>query len=85
LDKYLKSKQEGKPRAFGVSSVEEFVELISSLDDRLIFRGQPKDWPLVPAVGRNLDRSQSLWREKQILEEFKRESIPYLDHIPHND
>ncbi len=85
MDKYLKANQKGKPKAFGISSVEEFVQLITSLDNRLVFRGQTMDWPLVPAVGRNPGRSQSLWREKEILEEFKRESIPYLDHIPRNN
>lgn len=85
MDNYLKSNQNAKHKVFEVSSVERFVELITSLDDRLVFRGQTMDWPLVPVVGRNLDRSRFLWREKEILEDFKRESIPYLDFIPHND
>jgi hypothetical protein len=89
VQKYLKSQEAGKPRVFAVSSVSEFVEVTTLLysDERVIFRGQTteKDWPLVPSVGRDVERSQVLRREKEILEEFKRESIPYIDIVPDND
>lgn len=89
VQKYLKPQEAGKPKVFAVSSVSEFVEVATWLypDERVIFRGQTteKDWPLVPSVGRDMDRSKVLWREKEILEEFKRESIPYIDIVPDND
>jgi len=89
VDEYLKPREAGKPRVFAVSNVSEFVEVATRLysDDHVIFRGQTteKSWPLVPSVGRGGDRSQVLWREKEILEEFKRESIPYLDIVPDDD
>lgn len=89
LQKYLKPQEAGKPRVFAVSLVSEFVEVAIWLysDERVIFRGQTteKDWPLVPSVGRNVERSQVLRREKEILEEFKQESIPYIDTVPDND
>lgn len=89
MQKYLKSHDKGKPRVFGVSSVSEFIEVATWLysDDRVIFRGQTKEegWPLSPSVGRNPDRSRVPWREREILEEFKRESIPYIDLSPQND
>ena len=89
MKKYLKSKEAGKPRAFEVSSVIEFVEVATWLysDDNVIFRGQTKekDWPLIPSVGREVDRSRIPWREQEILEEFRREAIPYIDLIPDND
>lgn len=54
---------------------------------KFLFRGQTKstDWPLVPLVGRNPRRSQCLHREVETLEEFKRESVPYLDFVPTTD
>lgn len=89
MQKYLKSEEKGKPKVAIVRSVSEFVEFATWLgtDDNMIFRGQrkEKDWPLVPSVGRDADRSQFPWRERETFEEFKRESIPYIDLIPDND
>jgi hypothetical protein len=87
MDKYLKSQEIGKPRVFKVTSITEFIEVATWLysNETVIFRGQRRDWPLVPAVGRDPGRSQCPWRERDILQEFKRESIPYLDLIPAND
>lgn len=72
-----------------MSSVSEFIDVATWLysDSKVIFRGQAKEenWPLVPLIGRNRDRSRALKREREILEEFKRESIPYIDLIPDND
>jgi FRG domain len=89
VDKYLKSREAGRPRVFEVSNISEFVEVATWLysDDHVIFRGQTKEkgWPLVPAVGRHMDGSQVLWKEREIVEEFKRESIPYLDIVPDDD
>lgn len=86
MDKYLKSREPDAPRVFEVASLSQFIEVATWLysDDRVIFRGQTKEkgWPLVPSVGRNPDRSLFLWREKEILEQFKRESIPYVDVVP---
>jgi hypothetical protein len=84
MEKYLKSKEEGKPVVFSVSSLKEFVELSTYFDPCVIFRGQTKekDWPLVPSVGRCIDRSRCMMKEEEILEEFKRESIPYIDPGP---
>lgn len=86
MQKYLKSKETGRPKIFAVSSVSEFVDVATWLDDDVIFRGQTReDWPLIPAVGRHVEGSQVPWREREILEEFKRESVPYLDFLPAND
>jgi len=89
VNKYLKPKEEGKPRVFEVSSVSAFIEVATWLcsDERVIFRGQPKEtgWPLVPSVGRDVERSLFLRREQKILEEFKREVIPYINLLPDND
>lgn len=87
MQKYLKSKPDYRPRVFAVSTVTEFVDLATQLDEAVIVRGQTtsKDCPLVPFVGRNVCDSELLFREEKILDEFKRESIPYLDFRPQND
>ena len=72
-----------------VSSLDEFVRRVMSWSESVIFRGQTKreGWPLVPSAGRDSDRSLIPWdgHEHKVLEEFERESIPYLDHLPAND
>ncbi|MEK0337314.1 MAG: FRG domain-containing protein, partial [Nitrosopumilus sp.] len=89
MEKYLKENIDGKPRIFSVKSVSEFIEIATWLysDENVIFRGQAKEkgWPLVPSVGRNNNRTRIPWREREILDEFKREAIPFLDFIPGND
>jgi len=84
MKKYLKYEDHGKSRVFIITSVSQFIELTDWLfsDDKKIFRGQACDWPLVPSVGRNILVSDFLVSERQIIDEFKRESIPYLDIIP---
>ena len=87
LRKCLKSKEGERPRIFSVSTIVEFITVATFLDDEIIFRGQTQNasWKLVPSVGRNLDRNELLSNEKDILKEFKRESIPYIDFVPKND
>jgi hypothetical protein len=89
MKKYLKENINGKPRVFSVKSVSEFIEITTWLysDDNVLFRGQAKekDWTLVPSVGRNNNRTRIPWKEREILNEFKRETIPFLDFIPDND
>lgn len=90
MDKYLKSvRGAGKPRVFEVRTLAEFIQVATSVysDENVIFRGQrkEKDWPLVPSVGRDPEHSLFPWREREILDEFKREAIPYLDRLPTNN
>ncbi len=87
MDKYIKTKDKGRPIVYSVKSVSEYVELTTwfTMDGRIIFRGQTEDNPLVPSVGRNLRKSRFLQEEKEIFEEFKRESIPYVNSNLRND
>lgn len=89
MKKYLKENIAGEPRVFSAKSVGEFIEIATWLysDDNVIFRGQTKekDWHLVPSVGRNNNRTRIPYREREILDEFKREAIPYLNFVPDND
>lgn len=67
------------------SFIQDTIKLGLKLD-RLnnsftIYRGQEKDWPLLPSIGRNssLLSEKILEKEIKILKEFKRLSYPYLD------
>jgi len=86
MNKFLISKSPNMPRVFEVTSLSGLIEVATNLynGDRVIFRGQTteREWPLVPSGGRNTDRSQFLQQEKEILEQFRRESIPYVDVVP---
>jgi hypothetical protein len=84
MRKYLKSREEGKPKVFEVSRLDQFVDLAIYFDPKVIFRGQTKDWPLVPSIGRDIERSHFPWEEKEALEEFTREAILYLNYVPKN-
>lgn len=83
MEKYSKPQDAGKSRVYMVSSASEFIEIATWLysSDRVLFRGQTKDdgWTLIPSIARDQDRSRALSREQEILEEFKRESIPHID------
>lgn len=52
-----------------------------------IFRGQEKDWSLLPSIGRGsfLSSTEILKKEKKIFDEFVRLSYPYLDSNLHNN
>jgi len=86
INKYLKSKDSDMPKVFEVTSLIEFIEVAMYLynGDRVIFRGQTteREWPLVPSVGRSTDHSQFLQQEKEILEQFRRESILHVAVVP---
>lgn len=76
----------GNPRVFQVETVEDFVTVTTWLYmcEDVIFRGQRCDWPLVPAVGRVSKRSKWLDNEQQVIDEFRREALPYLQFVPNN-
>lgn len=86
-DKYVKLKEEGKSTIYLVNSIAEFVELSTwfSMDGRVIFRGQTKDLPLIPSVGRKKSFSDVLRNEEKMLRDFEREALPYLNIKPEND
>ncbi len=87
MEKFLKENTERKPRIYEIESVSDFVELSTWLysSDNVIFRGQRKDWELLPSITHFKGHSTLLNNEKEILEKFKRESIPYINCMPKND
>jgi hypothetical protein len=72
-----------------VYSFYEFIKQIGDLSSitinerpiLTIYRGQEEGWSLLPKIGRNreLSKNEILDKEKNISEEFKRLSYPYLD------
>lgn len=87
MDKYLIEKKLGTPRLFRIHKIEEFIELVTwlSSDGHVLFRGQRLNLPLLPSVGRKEENKRWFFTEKEVLDEFKREAIPYLDFIPSNN
>lgn len=86
MDKYVKLKEDGKSTIYSVNTIAEFIELSTwfSMDGKVLFRGQTEDWELIPSVGRKKFGSDILKNEEKILEDFKREAIPYLTVRPEN-
>lgn len=70
-------------------TVNSVIELLSHTKIKkhiLAFRGVSKEeHELIPKVGRLDTKAASIMLEKQILNNFKKEAIPYLKHIPSND
>lgn len=87
MEKYLIENEEGKPRVYSVDTITKYIKLSTwfSLDGKVIFRGQTKDWELIPSVGRKKFGSDILKNEEEILRQFKREAIPYLNIKPENN
>jgi hypothetical protein len=76
------------PKVYKIKSVGEFIDLTFSfsLDGRKLFRGQTKEKPLIPSIGRDeLSNSHLIKSEKDVFLEFKRESIPHLKKQPSTD
>jgi hypothetical protein len=74
-----------------INSVEEFIEeeleIASAQFDFSLYRGQAKDWPLLPKIARgasNLHEAKSeLPRiERRILTSFRRRAVQLLDGAP---
>lgn len=88
-----------------INSLDEYVACVEedytgldefSSSDLILFRGQRKDWPLLPKIaridwsslpkiGRINHKEELLSDEEQMLNEFKRKSIPYLNFNPDSD
>lgn len=68
---------------YTVTSVNEYLRLIEKFDipenDRLLFRGQGVDKPLLPTIARLNPHLNTTIIEKEMLEELKRRSSFYLN------
>ena len=75
-----------KPSPIVVNDVAQLLSLVKGYHDRTMFRGQLRDWPLLPAIARvNIDvRWFGDWRNlhEHILERFKRYGRPHFSEKP---
>lgn len=78
VNEYLKGTNEHGSRVFEVQHLADFIRLACWLytSDDVIFRGQRRNWSLLPLVARDAGLAAA---ESQMLEEFKREALPFLD------
>ncbi len=73
--------------------VESISDYLSFLEDsfkdvdNVLFRGQQEDWPLLPKLARIKlrDGSDRLTTERNMLDDFKRQALPFIDSAPEND
>ncbi len=89
--------QEGKARGTAVTkpaevstpigNVSELIAYVEKNCDtgRYLFRGQPRDEPLLPKIARNNPTWDVLKLEKHLLEDFRRGSVPYLAVRPEDE
>jgi hypothetical protein len=77
----------GEPRVFEIEELGDFMEFLKDhRAENSLFRGQEKDWPLIPKAGRLRPRKGTqVDAEKQMLEDFKRMAIAYLQLEPRNE
>ncbi|MBI5275908.1 MAG: FRG domain-containing protein [Burkholderiales bacterium] len=75
-----------------VASVGDLLKVVVNLTDdadgELMFRGQSRDWPLLPAIGRFPCRELAEnWRafHERVIERFLRSGAPYFSSTPSSD
>ncbi len=70
-----------------IETTNDYVTYIEKLhrsadnSNLILFRGQEHDWALLPKIARLKPKNKILLYEKQMLNEFKRKSIPYLNNF----
>jgi len=76
-------------KAITIRSFAQYAKFISEEcdQDNLLFRGQRRDWPLLPKLARlRLHQGVSFAEaEKAMLADFKRQAIPFLQILPDDD
>lgn len=65
----------------------DFMNYIESYcgNGSILFRGQGIDMPLIPKLGRIHLLGDLISAEKEMIADFKRQSIPYLKSLPNSD
>lgn len=81
MDQFRVSSTDGEPRVYRVQTVGDFIAVATWLygNEDVVFRGQRRYRPLLPSVARD---SEYVHSEIEIIDEFKREAIPYLRDVP---
>jgi hypothetical protein len=72
-----------------IKSVVQLLKEVAGNDDRTMFRGQLKNWPLIPTIGRlrKLVDAFDDWRvfHEHVLERFKRYGRPHFNEKPQTE
>jgi len=64
---------------------EDWINKMSLSGRVPVFRGQRRNWPLLPRVSGNVPRGTILKNERRLLNEFKKNAPPCLQVVPTND
>ena len=87
MKKYLKEDETSSIEMYHVTKVEEYIELVIEItrNSNFVFRGQRRQFPLIPSIGR--DKNITTWSESEerVFEVFKREALPFLEYIPNSE
>jgi len=70
-----------------ITTFKDFINYLENycFDEYTIFRGQRKDWPLIPNIARKIHVLEILDSEKVLINEFKRGAISHISSIPETD
>ena len=75
------------PKKIKIKSFSQYVNYVESncFNESVLFRGQREDKPLLPKIARVSLNGSTTEIETKMVKEFKRKSIPYLEHQPTNE
>jgi hypothetical protein len=71
-----------------IRTLTEYVQIVTSLSGgrAALYRGQQRrSWPLIPKLGRLANTGLLPGTEQDILDEFKRRSVPWLESTPRDE
>ena len=68
-----------------LAGYEQWVDLVKDKTDTTIYRGQRKDYPLLPNICREGEPSLLLVKERELLTQFKNKAARCLQVVPDND
>lgn len=71
--------------ATSLADFEEWVDKVKGHTETTIYRGQRKDYPLLPNICRNGEPETLLKNEKALLAQFQKEAPRCLQVVPDND
>lgn len=69
-----------KIKEYYASSVPEYLEIVKEIGYPLLYRGQAKDWPLLPSIARKRDplAAEPIRLEALVIEKLKQFCYPYF-------
>jgi len=68
-----------------LAGYEQWIDLVKDKTDTTIYRGQRKDYPLLPNICRDGQLKSLLIKERELLTQFKTKAARCLQVVPKND